>query len=563
MNTERRKAEHVITEVFFAAMCSVFLFYGADYTCIAKSKYTIFLALCGGYCGVMLFMALQRLLLAEGGHRSRCLREGFRGSGERRLGPAAFAGNAGPGRFCPAAGARAAGVLYLVFTLISAFSSAYFPGTLAGLSRHEGALTLGIYVLLFLLAGSFAAVRPYHAVIFAVAVIVYDLTGLLQIAGGNPFGFYPEGLSWADRNVKYSGEFLSFTGNADLSAGFLCIAAPLFLCLSLWEHCRGGSGWRKGLFLAAGLLSAGLAAASGVQAGLLGLAAAAALWGPAILGVCFAVKARCGLRGPGGAGRKIRRMVLISYIVLLFLVLFVGAFLYADGCLRGTPGEIHAMMHGEAEDGFGSGRVYIYRNILARIPENLWFGTGPDTVGTMEIAPFQRYDPETNTVITAVIDTAHSEPLNILACQGIFALISWLAVIFFSAWAGIRSLLDGVKKIAAREGCETGVDDAKLPEELCRAVCLLPALTAYGVQSLFSFSSCAVSPYFWILCGLLTAGAPAPFCPSTGRPFPHPGNLCEDCRKSPSEGQIQTPQRTDCSQGAKSPPGQRPGGFCL
>lgn len=418
-------------------------------------------------------------------------------------------------------------------------------------------------MLLFLFAGSFAAVRPYHAVIFAVAVIVYDLTGLLQIAGANPLGLYPEGLSWADRNVKYSGEFLSFTGNADLSAAFLCIAAPLFLCLGLWTCCRRGPGWRKGLFLAAGLLSAALAAASGVQAGLLGLAGSAVLWGPAVLGVCLAVKAPCVLWGPGGAGKKIRRMVLIFYLVLLLLVLFFAAFLYADGCLRGTPGEIHAMMHGEAEDGFGSGRVYIYRKILARISDNLWFGTGPDTVGAMEIQPFQRYDEERGLWITAAIDTAHSEPLNILACQGIFALISWLAVIFFSAWAGIRALLDGVKKIAAREGCETDAYGAELMEKTGCALCLLPALTAYVIQSLFSFSSCAVSPYFWILCGLLTAEAPAPFCPSTGRPFPHPGNLCEDCRRSPSEGQIQTPQRTDCSQGAKSSPGQRPGGFCL
>ena len=58
-------------------------------------------------------------------------------------------------------------------------------------------------------------------------MIAFDIISLLQAAGMNPFGLYPDGLSWADRNVKYSGEFIGTIGNADLVSAFLCVAIPL------------------------------------------------------------------------------------------------------------------------------------------------------------------------------------------------------------------------------------------------------------------------------------------------------------------------------------------------
>lgn len=177
----------------------------------------MFLVICGGYCAVIAFTLFQRFIFREGNLENSAARKMFADAGNKFY----FA-------------ARAAAVVYLLFTLVSAFLSEYFPGTIIGLSRYDGALTAFIYILMFLFVSRYWSPRLRHTVVFGISVIIFDVVGLAQAMGHDPLGLYPDGLAWADRNVKYSGEFIATIGNSDLVSAFLCIAAPLFLCLAIF-----------------------------------------------------------------------------------------------------------------------------------------------------------------------------------------------------------------------------------------------------------------------------------------------------------------------------------------
>ena len=182
---------------------------------------------------------------------------------------------------------------------------------------------------------------------------------------------------------------------------------------------------------------------------------------------------------------KKRKIIAVYLAVLVLAGCAAGAFIYVETSLPGTAGELHEIMHGNIDDSFGTSRVYIYRNVMERVPSHLLIGTGPDTIGRMDIEPFQRYDAERGVMVTARIDTAHNEFLNVLACQGILALGAYLA---FALGVTAAALLGMVNCAAA-------------PTSTALAL----SASAYLIQSMFSFSSCTTAPYFWITCAILIA----------------------------------------------------------
>ena len=231
-------------------MSSFFLLCAQGYRTISDGKYHMFIIVCGGYCAVMLFVVFQRFVLGTGDaalpwpHREELLKNAAapaaEGSADVYAGVsvAEVAESTAPG--ASAAGkvvlsrhdrigavTGAAVIIYIILTLISALCSDYFPETIFGSARHEGTLTIAIYGLTFIFVSRYYRPHLLHAAIFGGSVIVFDVVSLLQAAGMNPFGLYPDGLSWADRNVKYNGEFIGTIGNADLVSAFLCVAIPL------------------------------------------------------------------------------------------------------------------------------------------------------------------------------------------------------------------------------------------------------------------------------------------------------------------------------------------------
>ena len=84
--------------------------------------------------------------------------------------------------------------------------------------------------------------------------------------------------------------------------------------------------------------------------------------------------------------------------------------------------------------------------------------------------------------LTAHIDAAHNEYLNVMYHQGIFALLSYLAALLCALIGYLRS----APKNAAAAILGAGV--------LC-----------YAIQAFFNISMYLTAPYFWLCLGMLDA----------------------------------------------------------
>ena len=143
-------------------------------------------------------------------------------------------------------------------------------------------------------------------------------------------------------------------------------------------------------------------------------------------------------------------------------------------------GEAHEILQGRAEDEFGSGRVFIWKNVWQAVKERPLFGGGPDTLSRRITAYFERYDEAGHIVRRTGIDTAHNEYLNILANQGLFALLCWLGAL----------------------GCSTVRFVRRAGERPAALICG-SAVLGYCVQAFFGISMCLSTPYFVIAWAML------------------------------------------------------------
>lgn len=345
---------------------------------------------------------------------------------------------------------------FAIITWLSAVFSPYSPISFLGASRVEGAITITIYCLCFLLLSIFGTLREWHVLLFGGATLVFDLICITQLHGYNPFNLYPEGYTYFDANIGYPGAYLGTIGNVDSVAAFLSIAIPIFFVLVV----RLNTKWRYFLLIPLST-SVYVLFEMHVLAGLVGVILGIVLSLPVILPLCR--KWKLGLAA----------MIFVGGVAVLILLFFVAP---EDGLFY----EIHEILHGRINNSFGSGRIAIWRAVIEKIPDHLWFGFGPDTMALTNLQPFTHFDEHLGILITTYIDVAHNEYLNILFHQGIFAFSAYLFALIYLAvrWCK-KSASDGV--IAA---LGSGV--------LC-----------YCIQAFFGFSVCITAPYFWITLAML------------------------------------------------------------
>ena len=413
-------------------MSTLFLLYPGTqgFGGITAVKYRMFLIICGGYAALMLFFLAERTLVS--GKKCRNLKAVLKETNWTQ-------------RFL---------ALYLLITWLSALLSPYFPETVIGVSRYEGALTISIYVVCFFLVRAYGRIDRVLITVFGAAVTLFDLLCILQLYGGNPFALYPEGYSYADAGVAYSGAYLGTIGNVDLVAAFFCLAIPAFWATILRSH------ERKRYYLIVPLaLSLFVLVKMNVLAGFVGVFA-----GGAISYVVIAP-----------VGETHRRALAAAFFCLV-----VGS-LAALYCVDfgGVFHELHSIMHGEISTTFGSGRIHIWEQVLSAVPEHLLLGTGPDTMLYGGLEAFSRYDESLGGTIIGHIDVAHNEYLNILYHQGIFALIAYLGALFSAAK---KWLTDSARST--------------------RSAVLGTMLLCYGIQAFFSFSMVMTAPYFYLTLAL-------------------------------------------------------------
>lgn len=337
---------------------------------------------------------------------------------------------------------------YWAWSLLSAFCSPWKGTAILGGSRCDGFITVTLYCAVFLLLSLYGDDIRFPLWVPTAALSVLCLVAILQFFDLNPLRLYPAGLRWSGRERDYNGAFLSLTGNADLTASVLCTGFAFLWPLGIQKGRR--------LFLLPAVLCLGVLLASGIRAGLIGAAASVLFCLPAALPLSL---------------RRKKRL----WAALLLLCVCILLVLYCVP-LSGICGELHAILHGRAEDSFGSGRIYIWKEAVKLAKERPLFGGGPDTMGERGLA-FVKYAAD-GTVIRRTIDCAHCEPLNILVNQGI------PAVLFLTA-AVILTLLRII-----RNGNSSGIP-------------LASAFIAYLADSVFGIGMPANAAYFWLIWAML------------------------------------------------------------
>lgn len=201
-----------LTSLYIGLMMTVFLFCTGrmGYMGIADANFSAFLQLSGGYVVMAILLYISMRLTGQ------MERPSLKTLIEKSTWPQRFA------------------LLYLGLTWLSALCSPYFPHTLMGVSRHEGAWTITLYVAVFLLISVYGRVEKWMVPTFGGAAVLFCVICILQLMGGDPLHLYPAGYTYFDANIAYFGAYLGTIGNVDLVAAFLCMAIPIF-AVPLWR----------------------------------------------------------------------------------------------------------------------------------------------------------------------------------------------------------------------------------------------------------------------------------------------------------------------------------------
>ena len=352
--------------------------------------------------------------------------------------------------------AQYAALAFLAFTLLSAACSPFGDKAWYNSDAHEAALTVSCYVLLFLAVSRWGAAteRLFRVLFWAAAA--FCAVCLLQALGGNPLKLYPGSANYYTVVEQKRAGYAGTLGNVDLVSAFLALATPMLLL-----HTRGQRPRQAWPCWVLAALCLGILFWIRVLCGLVGL----------LLGGAVCVLVFC----PEGKRKR---------VLLVYGLLAAGGLtaLWALDLPVKFLHELHELLHGRFNDSFGSGRFCIWRQMLERVPDRLWTGVGPDAARFAGMR-IPRFDELGNAVpeITARITDAHCYPLQILYCQGLPALLSWLILVglVLTHWWRARR-----ERAAAILG--GGL------------VCFLAAM-------LFCFSSIIIMPFFWLVLGLLDA----------------------------------------------------------
>lgn len=424
---------YFLTEALLALAGTVFILYPGTqgYAAIQQAKVGCFYLLFGGYLALMLLFTAEMLLTRQ----------------LRLPAPKAVWRGMSIAQKCI--------LLYWLLSFVSALVSDYWPMTVLGLTRDEGLLTITLYCMTFLCVSFFARPKRWLLDAFAAAMTVFSTICLFQLAGFNPLRLYPDGTNYFGTGVDYAGEYLGTVGNADLTAAVLCMAFALF-AVAAWK----GRGMQRILYAAVSALCLVTLLLSRVRAGIL-----AAVVGVMLLAPLLATT------------KKGKRLLFACDGALILLALFA-----VSTVTGGTLYELRCLLRGDVQDDFGSGRIYIWRQVLSLVPQHPWLGTGPDTMAAAAIEWGGTYNEALDGTLNIMIDTAHNEYLGILYHQGIFALLAYLA-----------ALADILRRLVRRH------DNAA-----CAALGM--AVVCYLIQAFFGFSMCASAGLFWLSLGLLENG---------------------------------------------------------
>ncbi len=168
-------------------------------------------------------------------------------------------------------------------------------------------------------------------------------------------------------------------------------------------------------------------------------------------------------------------IIVVTIIATTFAVIGTGKTTLVKDFQEMTH-QTSEMAKGNVNGDYGTHRVYIWQNVLKVAPRFLWHGAGIDNFCHAFDDGCLKSEDKTQTY-----DKAHNEYLQILLTEGIFALITYLAIVGFALYRAIKN------------GFKTG------------AVLLILPVVGYLVQAFFNISVIDVAPIFFMTLGFCFA----------------------------------------------------------
>jgi len=394
-------------------------------------------------------------------------------------------------------------VVFALWQIVSWIVSPYKSESLLGSSRYDGLITQLLYVSIFLGITTYGKWNKKYVYLLSASALGCTVVALMQIAGSSIL--FPNEYTYYDAGIKYISKFLGTIGNTNLLAAYLCICIPTAAAAAAFKY-RG----RIALCVVAslgGLLLSFTESAGGMVA----LLAAAAISAPkladagVLVNAMGAAAAIClGLAGGAMLASADAALYLATFMFVLCIaaafvfnqiipvkkhfkaVLATLVICFAAGFVMvyfwsGSDGavyELSQLLHGHAEDDFGSNRIRIWRETLALVPESLIFGGGPDTLSLRLELEFTRYFPELGKTLSTYVDNAHNVYLGYLVNSGIPALAAYLALIGITSVRIFKCRMEHVALLG------------------CALFCALS-------ENFFGLGLSLVSPVMWVIWGLI------------------------------------------------------------
>jgi len=172
--------------------------------------------------------------------------------------------------------------------------------------------------------------------------------------------------------------------------------------------------------------------------------------------------------------KKFKDFIIITLVLLSASILMHST--KKTGLLKDvikTKNQTVEIAKGNIDDKYGSNRIFIWRNTLKAVPENIINGVGIDNF-------YYAFGKKPLMMKGWFFDKAHNEYLQILICEGIFALISYL---LFFGWITIKGTINNYKE---------------------KEIYLILPVIGYLIQAFFNISVIEVAPFFYIALGLLS-----------------------------------------------------------
>ena len=291
-------------------------------------------------------------------------------------------------------------------------------------------------------------------VLFAAAYSLCCAIAVVQLCGWNALWLFPDGMNYYSPFVRETGAFLGTMGNVDVFSGLHCLALPLITAAFFALRDR-----RRFLLLIPAALGIVTLALSGVASGILAVSVTAIVLIP--------------FYAFGGREGERRGLLRFSGLALLLLGLAAA---YLIPFRQGTAFELHELLHGRAEDSFGSHRILIWRGTVEVLRDHPLLGIGPDSLADHLNITFERYSQPLGETIRTYVDNAHNAYLQALVSFGVLGCVP-LSILAAETVSGLRPGFRSDRAI--------------------RVLC--PPLLCFAIQALFNVGTCMLTPIFLIL----------------------------------------------------------------